>query len=81
MVNKTESEVLAAMEKALSLKGKKLTLDSMVGGLEEWDSLGHLAILSSLDELFDGKIAAIKEMATANSVKGIMHILKDNSLI
>ena len=43
--------------------------------------MGHLSILSNMDKFFDGKIAPIREMATADSVRKILKILKENSLI
>ena len=77
----SEEETIAVLENALELEETHLTIDSSADDFEEWDSLGHLAILVALDELFSGKIGDIEEMATANSVKKIIRLLKDNSLI
>ena len=77
----SEGEIIAVLENALELEEIHLTIDSSVDDFQEWDSLGHLAILVALDELFSGKIGDIEEMATANSVKKIIRLLKDNSLI
>jgi len=76
-----EKEVLEIIQKALNLNGNLMTFESLSGDTIEWDSLGHLSILVSLDKVLEGKIASIKEMATANSVRKIINILKDNSLI
>ena len=76
-----EQKVVEIIHSALNLKDKMLTLESKMNAVEEWDSLGHLGILSALDKFFDGQVAPIKEMATADSVKKILRILKDNSLI
>lgn len=76
-----EKEVLEIIGKALNFKGKALSLDSSINNVEEWDSLGHLGILSALDKLYNGKIAPIKEMAAADSVEKILQILKKNSFI
>lgn len=77
----TEKEVLEVIQKALNLNGKLTTIESLAKDTEEWDSLDHLNILVSLDKVLDGKIASIKELATAGSVRKIIDILNDNSLI
>ena len=74
-------EVLAIIATALNIDVNNLTVDSSADNIEEWDSLGHLGILVALDKAFDGKLASINEMATADSVNKIIKILKDNSFI
>ncbi len=77
----SEKEVLGSIQEALNIEGKKIILDSSVEDVPEWDSLGHLSVLTALDKLFEGKIAGIKELASADSVKKIIQILHSNSLI
>jgi acyl carrier protein len=77
----TEKEILDIMQNALKLKEKSLTIDSSMSNVEEWDSLGHLSILVALDKFFDGKIGGIKDLVSADSVKKILQILKDNYLM
>jgi acyl carrier protein len=77
----TKKEVLEIIQRVLNLNGKSTTLESLASDMERWDSLDHLSILVSLDKIFDGKIAGIKEMATADSVSKIINILNDNLLI
>ena len=48
---------------------------------EEWDSLGHIAILVALDTAFDGKISRIEELQDAYSVTAILDILRAKGLI
>jgi acyl carrier protein len=81
MPKANEKQVLEIIQRALFLEDKKVSLDTSVEDLEEWDSVGHLSILSNMDKFFDGKIAPIREMATADSVRKILKILKENSLI
>lgn len=81
MAKISEKEVLETIQNALDLKGECITVDSSMNNVEEWDSLGHVTILVALDCVFNGKVGSIREMATANSVQGIIQILKDNSLI
>lgn len=81
MANISEREILEVIQNALNLNEKILTVDSGIGDVEEWDSLGHLGILAALDKFFNGKVGSIKEMATAKSVRKILQILKENSLM
>ena len=54
-----------------------------MGSIEQWDSLGHLTILSSLDELFDGRLGPVSQpnISEAKSVEDILNILIENKLI
>lgn len=83
MVKASEQDVLKIIEKTLNLKekNKTITLESTIHDIEEWDSLGHLGILSALDKFFGGKIGPIREMAKADSVPKILHLLKEHSFI
>ncbi|MBF0522443.1 MAG: acyl carrier protein [Candidatus Omnitrophica bacterium] len=81
MAHISESEVLNLIQKALNLKDKKITIDSVMADFTEWDSLGHLGIIVALDKFFSGKVGGIKEIATADSVRKILDILKKHSLI
>ena len=76
-----ENEVIKIIATALKLEDSQIDTNSSVDNVEEWDSLGHLGILAALDKAFDGKIASVKEMATADSVEKIFQILKENSFI
>ena len=46
--------------------------------MEEWDSLGQLSIISSLDKKFKGKIN-LSKIANFNSYKDIKSFLKKKS--
>ena len=76
-----EKNILNIIQDALNLKDKRITLQSSVHNVAEWDSLGHLSILSALDKFFKGKVGKIREIAPADSVKKIIRILKDNRLM
>ena len=81
MADIKDEEIIQLIGKALNINADTLTADSSAQQLEEWDSLGHLGILSDLDRFYDGKIAGIKEMAQADSVGKILQLLKNNSLL
>ena len=78
---KTKEEVISTMESALELEKGSLSLDMHMDGIEQWDSLGHLSILSSLDVLFDGLVAPITKISQVQSVGDILNILIENKLI
>ena len=49
--------------------------------IKEWDSLGHLSILSALDKELDGKAASIESLAGAKTVREIVQILEKEGLL
>ena len=81
MGGKNENDVLKCIQDSLEYSDGVITIDTVAIDIETWDSLGHLSILSNLDKEFEGKVASIKELARAESVKEILQLLKENSLI
>jgi acyl carrier protein len=77
----SQSDVIALVEKALKMELGQLKENTRAEEIESWDSLGHLSILVALDNLFEGKIASIKEMAQADSITKILNILRQKSLL
>ena len=77
----TEQQVIEVIANALNIKSDEITASSSTANVESWDSLGHLSILTALDQRFDGKIAEIGEMAEAESLDKIINLLKSKSLI
>ena len=49
--------------------------------IENWDSLAHLNILSSLDNLTKGKSSKLDGLTRADSVKSIIKILSKEKLV
>ena len=78
---KTKDQIISTIETALEIEKGSLNLDTAMGSIEQWDSLGHLSILSSLDILFDGLIGPISNISEAQSVEDILNILIENKLI
>jgi acyl carrier protein len=55
--------------------------NSSMDNLDEWDSLGHLSILSAIDQELDGKASKLSALAGATSVSSIIIILEENNLM
>jgi len=81
MAKVAEKDILNIIQSALNLGNENITINSSISNTTEWDSLGHLSILTALDKFFKGKIGKIKGLAAADSVKKIIQILKNNQLI
>ena len=81
MAEKNENDVLKCIQDSLECTDGVITIDTVATDIETWNSLGHLSILSNLDKEFEGKVASIKMLARAESVKEILQLLNENSLI
>ena len=77
----TEDNVLEVITQVLELESGELQKTSAIGDFDSWDSLGHLDILSTLDNLFNEQLGSVTEMASADSVDKIIDALRANSLI
>ena len=73
-----QEKVIKAISEALM--GEIVSIDSTVDSLTAWDSLGHLSILSALDEVFNGKITEIQEFSDVKSVKEIIELCEKYNL-
>lgn len=80
MAKLTEAEVLETIRNALEDTKGEITLDSGIGSVEAWDSLGHLAVLAALDARLEGKAAGIQELADAKSIRAILELLRAHQL-
>jgi len=80
MKESNKEKVIKAITKALKLKKQACETDS-IKTIEEWDSLGHLVVLTALDKMFRNRVAGIKDMAGASSIKQILKILEREKLI
>ena len=75
-------------EKIIDLIAKKLKMSSAqvekidnFKKMSKWDSLAHLEILSALDAKLNNKVNGIKNIAEITSVKKIISVMKQKSLI
>ena len=74
-------ELIKKIEEALELEAGSVSLESSSENIEDWDSLGHITILSMLDDATDGASADIVDLTQATSVAEIAKIMTDNGLL
>tara|TARA_Y200000002_G_C22619677_1_gene637594 strand:- start:654 stop:896 length:243 start_codon:yes stop_codon:yes gene_type:complete len=79
MLNK--DKFLSLISKALKVPKSKIKMSLKVGEIEEWDSLGHLEILTKIDKETKGKAGKIKNLSSSQSLNQIYENLKKNKLI
>ena len=76
----TEKDLFKLIKTCLKTS-MKIDLKSASRNIEEWDSLGQLSILTTLDKRFKNKASKLTKLATAETVKDIVSILKKAKLI
>ena len=73
-----QKELITALSNSI---GENLSEDSTTQNSENWDSLGHLSILTTLSKVTDGKSDLIPEIANVQSVQEILLLLGDAKLL
>tara|TARA_B110000503_G_C7052773_1_gene373070 strand:+ start:675 stop:923 length:249 start_codon:yes stop_codon:yes gene_type:complete len=76
----TKDDLISMIANALDADDV-ITLDSSMDNIPEWDSLGHLSILTSLDEATEGKASSLSELGDSTSVNAIISVLGNENLI
>tara|TARA_B100000989_G_scaffold256658_1_gene205937 strand:+ start:344 stop:580 length:237 start_codon:yes stop_codon:yes gene_type:complete len=76
----TEKELFKLIKASLKTS-KKINIKSSSKNIEEWDSLGQLAILTTLDKKFKNKSSKLSKLATVENLKDIVSILKKAKLL
>lgn len=77
----TKDDILKLISTALDVDEWVINEATAAEDIDGWDSIGQLGILIKLDELFEGRVGLIPEIAEATSVDKILKILKLHSLI
>ena len=67
---------LITVADALGVDSSEISVDSTQEELEEWDSLGHLAILQALDEVCGGKLDQVSGLGAMTSLRSIWAALE-----
>ena len=73
-------ELYKIIAKSLNVSSSKINSKVNDEDFEEWDSLGQLSIISSLDKKFKGKLK-LDEISSATSVQSIIKFLKKKKCI
>lgn len=71
----TEDQVISIVAKALEVEKSSINLSTKSSDLPEWDSLGHLAVLSKISEEIGDQYNESQELASSSSVKEIFDCL------
>ena len=74
------NKIIKIVAKSIKVKEKNISLTSKIGDFEDWDSLGHLKILSEIDKITKGKASLIINLGQQDSVSNIYKVLKKNKL-
>ena len=73
-------EVLNRLGVALGLSEGELTITDTKDSVSNWDSIGHLNLLSELEAMF-GEIVDDKSVRSFTSIRELMNILSDRNLV
>ena len=66
-----KNDFIVAIASALEVEADVVTMNLKIGDIPQWDSLGHLTILSYLDNLTHGKAADINNLGSMESLRDI----------
>jgi hypothetical protein len=73
-------DLMAEIAAALEVDAEMVLPDSQIGTIEEWDSLGHISILSRFDMVYDNITERVPDLASCISVVEIHKLLEQNGL-
>lgn len=74
-INEIKSKVREIVAGICGVKVSEVTENSTVGDFPQWDSVGHLSILSQVEEAFDISFEP-EEMMEMEDVKDIVEAVK-----
>ena len=81
METESVSRVTSLIASALGLPPGSVTEEDTIDKFPEWDSLGHLNILTALEKRFGVQVVRIAGLAKATSVKTIITLLETHHVI
>lgn len=76
----TVNDLFDIVSNSLNVTRENININTNSKNLEEWDSLGHLAILTAIDKATEGKASEIEALASSSSLSEIFEILKKNNI-
>lgn len=74
-----ELVIVEGIAEALEVDVSRITLDTVSSDIEEWDSLGHISVMSFLDRSFGEITERVPDFASATSVREIIDLVTRNS--
>lgn len=78
MADINESMLLAGIAESLEVDPELISIDTVSSDLEEWDSLGHISIMSFLDKTYGEITERVPDFASATSVREVLELLKSH---
>ena len=76
----TKDELFLLIKDALDADNQ-IDINASADNIPEWDSLGHLSVLTALDDATDGKASSLSDLRDATSVTKIVSILEAEEII
>ncbi|MDC0420386.1 hypothetical protein OAM40_00365 [Gammaproteobacteria bacterium] len=76
----TKEDLCSLIKNALDADDE-IDMNSSSDNIPEWDSLGHLSVLTALDDATGGKASSLSDLSEATSVTKIVNILESNEII
>ena len=76
----TKDEPFLLIKDALDADNQ-IDINASADNIPEWDSLGHLSVLTALDDATDGKASSLSDLSDATSVTEIVSILEAEEII
>ena len=71
--------LIQGIAEALEVEVSQITIDTRSSEVEEWDSLGHISIMSFLDKSYNEITERVPDFASATSVQEIHDLITQNS--
>tara|TARA_B100001250_G_C19783342_1_gene782934 strand:- start:529 stop:756 length:228 start_codon:yes stop_codon:yes gene_type:complete len=69
----TSDEIIKIFCSSLNIKQSKININLKMDEIDEWDSLGHLTFLTSLNKKTKGKLLKIKDIEQKKTLKEILN--------
>lgn len=71
-------QLITGIAEALEVGSSTLNANSRSSDIEEWDSLGHISVMSYLDRTYNEITERVPDFASATSVQDILDLLNQN---
>lgn len=78
VANIDEAALIAGIAESLEVDISSVSIDTVSSDLEEWDSLGHISIMSYLDKTYGDITERVPDFASATSVREVLELLKSH---